>query len=81
MNRKLAIAMTIGLALATTGCSQMRMWGGGNGGEGGEGGASYMGGRAPVEADAAGTATYGTGSVSVSGLDERVNFSAGVGLD
>jgi len=78
MNRKLAIAVSIGLALATTGCAEMRgMWsGGGNGGE-----VSSLGRMAPVTVDPAGSATFGTGSVSVSGADDRVNFSGGVGLD
>ena len=77
MNRKLAIAGSIALALATTACSDMAwMRGGSSGGE-----ASYMGGSAPVAQDPAGTATFGTGSTSVSGADRRVENAAGIGID
>ena len=77
MNRKLAIAVSIGLALATTACAEMRMWGSG----GSDGERSYMSGMAPVDVDPAGTATIGTGSVSYTGADRRIENSTGMGLD
>ena len=78
MNRNLAIAVSIGLALATMGCAEMRGWKS-NGGDGDS--SAYMGGSAPVAVDPAGSATFGTGSVSHSGYDSRVDFSSGIGLD
>ena len=76
MNRKFAIAVSIGLALATSACAELRTWGGNDGEE-----KSYMGGSAPVPIDPAGSATLGTGSVSYTGYDSRVDFSSGIGLD
>ena len=75
MNRKLAVAASIALALATTACAELGL----RGGSGEE--ASYMGGSAPVMVDPAGSATLGTGSSGVSGEDSRVVFSSGIGLD
>lgn len=73
MNRKLAIAVTIGFALATSACSHM---GGGSGDE-----TSFWGGNSPVGDDPAGSATFGTGSSGFSGADSRVDYSTGTGLD
>ena len=81
MNGKLAIAGAL-LVLATSGCSTMSSWMGGNGGNGGgNGDRNYMGGSAPTMVDPAGTATFGTGSVSSTNADSRVDFSSGIGLD
>ena len=75
MNRKLAVAASIALALATTACAELGL----RGSTGGE--VSYMGGSAPVTVDPAGSATLGTGSPGASGEDRRVVFSSGIGLD
>lgn len=76
MNSKLAIAITIGLALATTACAELRTMGSASGEE-----RSYMGGSAPVEGDPAGTATVGTGSVSRTGADRSLENATGMGMD
>ena len=68
----------MGLALATSACSELQSMM--KGGEGSDGG-TYMGGNTPVTSDPAGLATIGTGSTSVSGADQRSDFAAGVGLD
>ena len=75
MNRKLALAASIALALTTTACAELGL----RGGSAEE--ASYMGGSAPVPVDPAGSATLGTGSAAFSGADSRADFAAGVGLD
>ena len=76
MNKKLAVAASIALALATTACAELGLMRGGSGEE-----MSYMGGSSPVGVDPAGSATFGTGSPSYSGADSRVDFAAGIGLD
>ena len=75
MNRKLAVAASIALALATTACAELGL----RGSPADE--VSYMGGSAPVTVDPAGSATLGTGSPGASGEDSRVIFSSGMGLD
>ena len=75
MNKAWVIAASLGLALATTGCAEMAKWS--TGGDGG----THMGGSAPVQSDAAGSATSGTGSAGVSGEDRRNINAAGVGTD
>ena len=77
MSRKFAIAVSIGLALATTACAEMRGWTS----KGGDGDSAQMSAWSPVTVDPAGSATMGTGSVSYSGYNTRVDFSSGIGLD
>ena len=77
MKRKLAIAVSIGLALATTACAEMRSLTS----NGGNGDSAQMSAWSPVTVDPAGSATIGTGSVGHSGYDSRVDFSSGIGLD
>jgi opacity protein-like surface antigen len=77
MNRRLAVAVSIGLALATTACAEMRGWTS----KGGDGESAQMSASSPVTIDPAGSATIGTGSVGYSGYDTRVDFSSGIGLD
>ena len=76
MNAKLAIAASALLVLTTAGCSSMGSWmSGGNGGNGGgNGDLNYV-------SDPAGSATFGTGSVSSTNADSRVDFASGIGLD
>jgi hypothetical protein len=79
MNAKLALA--IGLVVITSGCSSMGAMRGNSDGGGDAGERSYMGGSAPTNVDAAGSATLGTGSVSTSDQDQRVNAASGIGID
>jgi hypothetical protein len=79
MNARFAIALAAGLVVATAGCTSMGNMFSGNGGDGGE--RSYMSGAAPVAVDPAGTATFGTGSVSTTTQDQRMNAAAGIGMD
>ena len=76
MSKKLVIAAVIGLALATSGCSELQSMMKSEGSDGG----TFMGGHTPVTSDPAGSATIGTGSTSYTGYDTRNDFAAGVGL-
>ena len=75
MSKKLVIATVIGLALATSACSELK----GMVSSQSDGG-TYMGGSAPVAQDPAGSATVGTGSTAYTGYDTRNDFAAGVGI-
>jgi hypothetical protein len=76
---KTRLAIAIGLIAITSGCSSMGAIQGDGGGDAGE--RSYMGGSAPTEVDAAGSATHGTGSISTTNADPRMNTASGIGTD
>lgn len=76
MNKTLMIA-ALGLALTTSACSMLNM----GQADGGDAAGVHRGGSAGVDIDPAGSATMGTGSVSYTGADSRVDFSAGIGLN
>ena len=79
MNKKLALG--IGLIVITTGCADMN-WMRGNADGGGDAGErSYMGGSAPTNVDPVGSASFGTGSVSTTDADQRMNTASGIGTD
>ena len=82
MNAKLAFALSFVLVITTAGCSTMgRMFSGGSGSSEARGSVSpTMSAPAPVPVDPAGTATFGTGSVSRTGADQRMDTAAGIGL-
>ena len=76
MSKKLVIAAVVGLALATSACSELK----GMVSNESDGG-TFMGGSAPVTSDPAGSASIGTGASQYTGYDSRNDFAAGVGLD
>ncbi len=76
MSKKLVIAAVMGLALATSACSELKGMVTSEGSDGG----TFMGGSAPVTSDPAGSATIGTGSSAYTGYDTRNDYAAGVGL-
>lgn len=82
MNAKFVFALGIVIVttVTTAGCSSMgRMFSGGSSGNSSMD--SSMREPAPVLVDPAGTATFGTGSVSTTAArDQRMNTAAGIGL-
>ena len=78
---KTRLAIAIGLIVITSGCSTMGGMSDNGDGGGDAGERSYMGGSAPTTVDAAGSATFGTGSVSTSSEDQRMNAASGMGTD